>query len=123
MSRVNSDKKLELIRTIRMQNQYNRIKCRERESFLYGIPPSGNKRELYSTEAAVGTIPGEIAEPVKGGGFLSGFRIRFFIALILFSTFIYLDKNHISIFGKTTFDLFVSLTESVELPILNFIDL
>lgn len=122
MSRVNVDKKLELIRTIRMQNQYNRIKCRERENFLYGTPPIEDKRELYSTEAAAGIIPGEMQTPIKGG-VLTGFRIRFVIALILFSAFIYFDKNDISIFGKNTFDLFISLTESIDLPILNFIDL
>lgn len=122
MSRVNIDKKLELVRTIRMQNQYNRMKCRERESLLYGIAPPEHKGELYSAEAAAGIIQGELQPPVKGG-FLTGFRIRFVIALILFSVFIYLDRNNISLLGKNTFDLFISLTESIELPILNFIDL
>lgn len=128
MSRIDTDKKLELVRRIRMQNQYNRMKCRERESFLYGTLPVNDRRELYSTETAMSfPITGEEQEHVKKGGFLTGFRIRFLAALILFSIFIYLDKNDISILGKNTFDLFVSITESldlpIDLPVLNSFDL
>ncbi|MBD5455877.1 MAG: hypothetical protein HDR23_05290 [Lachnospiraceae bacterium] len=127
MSHINTDQKLELVRTIRMQNQYNRMKCRERESFLYGKPLPHDRKELYSAEAAM-SFPAqpEIMEPEKSGGLLTGFRIRFLIALVLFSVFIYFDKNDISILGKNTFELFVSLTESIDLPIdlpiLNSID-
>lgn len=127
MSHINTDQKLELVRTIRMQNQYNRMKCRERENFLYGKPLPHDQKELYSAESAMSYAaqPGTM-EPEKSGSLLTGFRIRFLIALILFSVFIYFDKNDISIFGKNTFELFVFLTESIDLPIdlpiLNSID-
>ncbi len=128
MSHINTDQKLRLVQSIRMQNQYNRMKCREREQFLYGVSSGNDKRELYASEMAMG-LPanGEMSIPVKKSAVLTGFRLRFLIALILLSAFIYLDKNEISIFGKNTFDLFVSLTESIDipsdLPFLNSFDL
>lgn len=128
MSRINTDQKLQLVHTIRTQNQYNRMKCREREQLLYGRSYGKEKAELYSTESAMSLpVSGEAAIPDKKGSIFSGFRLRFFLAVALFAAFIYLDKNEISILGKNTFDLFVSLTESidlpVELPFLNSFDL
>lgn len=117
MSHVNTDQKLQLVHTIRMQNQYNRMKCREREQLLYGN--AGNdKRELYGAETTMSMpVTGENAISTRKNGLFTGFRIRFLIAVILLSAFIYLDKNEISILGKTTFELFTTLTESIELPV------
>ena len=36
MEKVSADQKLKLIQSIRTENQYNRMKCREREKLLYG---------------------------------------------------------------------------------------
>lgn len=127
MSRIHTDQKLQLVRAIRMENQYNRMKCREREQLLYGRSPEADKRELYGAETAISLqAAGENVLPVKKSGVFSGFRLRFLLAVVLFSVFIYLDKNELSVLGKNTFDLFVSLTESidlsVDLPFLNSID-
>ncbi|MGN1180310.1 MAG: hypothetical protein ACI4SD_03765 [Suilimivivens sp.] len=117
MSHVNTDQKLQLVHTIRMQNQYNRMKCREREQLLYGNV-GNDRRELYGAETTMSMpVTGENAIPARKSGLFTGFRIRFLIAVILLSAFIYLDKNEISILGKTTFELFTSLTESIELPV------
>ncbi|MGN0377486.1 MAG: hypothetical protein ACI4ED_07605 [Suilimivivens sp.] len=117
MSHVNTDQKLQLIHTIRMQNQYNRMKCREREQLLYGTVQN-DRRELYGAEASMSLpVTGETAIPVKRSGVFTGFRLRFLIAVMLLSAFIYLDKNEINIFGETTIDLFTSLTESIDLPV------
>ena len=34
MKKTDTERKLALVQTIRMENQYNRMKCRERESIL-----------------------------------------------------------------------------------------
>ena len=52
MSKVSTDKKLELIRTIRMQNQYNRQLFRSRENLVYSDDPSLRHGEIYGLESA-----------------------------------------------------------------------
>ena len=53
MNHISTDQKLQLVHTIRMQNQYNRMKCREREQILYGISPAYDLREVYRSETAM----------------------------------------------------------------------
>ena len=118
MNHISTDQKLQLVHTIRMQNQYNRMKCREREQLLYGISPSNDRRELYSAETAMSLpVTGEKPISSKKSRILTGFRLRFLIALILLSCFIYLDKNEISLFNINTFDIYAFMTESIDLPI------
>lgn len=128
MNRIDTDKKLALVHSIRMQNQYNRMKCREREQLIYGIGSEADKRELFSTETAA-CMPGyeeSIAARPKER-ILSGFRIRFLIAAVLIGVFIYLDINKIDIYGMTTDDLFQLITKTTEIKdrpdILNSFDL
>lgn len=117
MRHVNTDQKLQLIQTIRSQNQYNRMKCREREQFLYGSGNGNEKRELYGAEAAVNyPLTGENVIPGKKNSVFTGFRLRFLAAVILFSVFIYLDRNDIDILGKTSQEFFDILTENISLP-------
>ena len=118
MNHISTDQKLQLVHTIRMQNQYNRMKCREREQMLYGISPVDDKRELYSAETAM-SFPVTAEKPIPGkkSRILTSFRFRFLIALILLSVFIYMDKNEISLLGKNTFDIFSFLTENIDLPV------
>lgn len=128
MNRIDTDKKLALVHSIRMQNQYNRMKCREREQLIYGIGSEPDKRELFGTETAA-YMPGyeeNTASPAKER-ILSGFRLRFILAIALIGIFIYLDINKIDIYGMTTDDLFQLFTKTTEikenLDILNSFDL
>ena len=85
---------------------------------LYGISQTANdRRELYSAETAM-SLPVTGEKPISGkkSRVLTGFRLRFLIALILLSGFIYLDKNEISLFDNNTFDIFTFLTKSIDLP-------
>lgn len=128
MSKIDTDKKLALVHSIRMQNQYNRMKCREREQLMYGFDSEQDKRELFSTETAA-YMPGfeesTVSHPKEK--LLSGFRLRFILAIALIGAFIYLDINKIDIYGITTDDLFQLFTENTEikenLDILNSFDL
>lgn len=117
MNKINTNQRLELVRSIRMQNQYNRNQCRERERFLYGHSSSDSSpAELYKTEnaALLTDMTGENSY-YKKEGFLSGFRIRLFLAIVLFGVFLYLDKTGTEIFGKTTADFFGYITDTMEL--------
>ncbi len=105
MSKINTDKKLELIKTIRMQNNYDRQVFRMREGLLYSDTPEYRHRELYSLED-----PEKSADLRKSKSFVN-FRIRFVIALLLLLSFILCDVNHIS-FGKENADTFFERIKS-----------
>lgn len=105
MSKVNTDKKLELIRAIRMQNNYDRQVFRMREGLLYSDTPQYRHGELYSLEA-----PEKPAAEGKSKS-LVNFRIRFVIAVVLLLSFILCDVNHIS-FGKENSDTFFERMKS-----------
>ena len=106
MSRVNTEKKLELIKSIRMQNQYNRQLVRSRESFLYGDDPAVKKGELYALEAE------EKPQPPDKGRVYGSFRIRFVIAALLLGAYIVCDVNQISYMGEDAASLFGRITSN-----------
>lgn len=97
MSKVNTDKKLELIKAIRMQNQYDRQLIRMREGIVYSDLPGGKHGEVYGLEEPAAS------ETTGKSKVLVNFRIRFVIAVLLLLGFILCDVNHISI-GKEDAD-------------------
>lgn len=70
-----SDRRLELVRSVRQEQERNNAAMRQWESAFYG----GN--EAYT--------PG-LSTPMR----MSGFKLRFLIALILFAAFLAMDKNN-----------------------------
>lgn len=106
MGRVNTEKKLELIKSIRMQNQYNRQLFRSREGFLYGDDPAVKKGELYALEAE------EKTETPDRGKVYGSFRIRFVVAAILLGAYILCDVNQISYLGEDTASLLGRITSN-----------
>ena len=116
IANVTSNQKLELVKMIRMQNQSNRNECRERERFLYGYPASSEYHgEIYGTEmtaVAEGNMRKEKKIP-KETFLLSGFRLRFLLAVILMALFIYMDKTESSFFGKTMEEIAFYLTNNI----------
>lgn len=106
MSKVNADKKLELIKAIRLQNQYNRQLFRSREGFIYSDEPVDRQRELFSLEAE------EKPRIPDNGKVYGSFRIRFVIAVFLLFMYILCDMNHISYKGENTDTLFGRMTSN-----------
>lgn len=128
--KISTDQKLELIRTVRMQQQYNRNQCREREKILYGI--SGARGELFASENSITFSSPYMkmdteALPSKKSYSLSGFRLRFLFAMLLFGCFIFADAKEVGILGKNTEEILVLLQNSLDLlskiPAWNSIDL
>ena len=123
MSRVDTDKKLELVRTIRMQDQYNRQLCRSREQLLYSDNSGLKKGEIYGLETAAIPVVDRISRKTdtgtgkeqENGGLLKGFRIRLVIAMLLFLAFVFCDVKGIGIGAETMDTLFERMTE-ISLP-------
>lgn len=109
MNKVNTDKKLELIKSIRMQNQYNRQVFRSREGFLYSDEPMSGRGELYSLEEEAKT------QMQNNGKIYGSFRIRFVIAAALFLAFILCDINHISYMEENTDTLFGRMVSNADI--------
>lgn len=123
MSKVSTDKKLELIRTIRMQNQYNRQLFRSRENLVYSDDPSLRHGEIYGLESAAYPVKEDLSQlknanhnPESEKGFFRGFRIRFLIAMGLFLVFVYCDIRDIRLGSVTTDYLYQIINENEMIP-------
>ena len=84
MKKTDAERKLALVQSIRMENQYNRMKCREREHILYGTAIEPEKGELYGAEIAAGLAGYGMEDAPSKENFLGGFRIRFLLAAALY---------------------------------------
>ncbi len=114
MNKISTNKRLELVKAIRMQNQYDRQLLRSRENFLYSdsaaIRPAIKHGELYSLEEETKGIPEDKAAPVAGS-----FRIRLVIAMVLLLSFIICDMKQISYEGESTATVFERIAEDTDL--------
>ena len=109
MSKINTDKKLELVKAIRMQNQYNRQLFRSREGFLYSDEPLVRRGEIYSLEAE------DKPEVPNSGKVYGSFRIRFLIAMVLLVVFILCDVSHLSYEGENTDTIYGRITQNMDI--------
>ena len=109
MSKINTNKKLELVKAIRMQDQYNRQLFRAREGFLYSEEPLVKRGEVYSLEAEDKPITPD------NGKVYSSFRIRFVIAVVLLAAFILCDINHLDYEGENTDTIYGRLTRNIDI--------
>lgn len=113
MNKISSDQKLALVRSIRMQSDYNRNLCRERERFLYGYQPATTgEREIYGTEmnAALSRRPEEIINCPKEASAFGSFRLRFLVAVILIGIFIYMDQSQMTLFEMSMKEIAAYIT-------------
>ncbi len=124
MGNIDTDRKLELVRTIRLQNQYNRQQCRSRQQLLYSNEPYQGKGEIYGLESAVMPVSEGInrkintktnMEKEQGSTLLKGFRIRLVIAMLLFLAFVFCDVKGIRLGKESMNNLFERMTET-DLP-------
>lgn len=107
MGKVSTNQKLQLIRSIREENQDNRMRMRHREKILYGIEhkpeeelpvyrkgyEEGRGQELYALE--------EGGSPAYGNSF-SSFKLRMILSVALFCTFLAADAGEGKIAGIST---------------------
>lgn len=106
MGKISTNQKLQLIRTIRAENQDNRLKMRNRERILYGIESkSGEELPIYSKDYYEGGRELRALEeggvPIQGNTF-SSFKLRLILAVVLFSIFLVADAGEGDIAGIST---------------------
>ena len=117
MGKISTNKKLELVRAVRMQNHYNRQLFRAREGILYSDLPDRHG-ELYGLEGDFPLMSDEREKPVA-----NGFRIRFVIAMVLLLCFILCDLNHLSYGGETTDTIYGRIVNSPDVTeLLGFLE-
>jgi len=107
MGQIGADKKLELVRQVRMESHHNRNTLSNREYLLYGKPrisPTKNRlleqpvRELYGLEAT--TADGfPDSTDILSGNMLKSFKARLIIAVVIFAVYVFIDQANIDIFG------------------------
>lgn len=93
MNRTTTEQKLQLIQQIRSRYRENRHDMYNREQILYGRSSYAPDDEVFSEDE------GEITEPEAP---LSGFRLRLFLAALLFVALIVMDINKLQIAGITS---------------------
>ncbi len=97
---ISANKKLELVQHIRMQNDYERNLCREREQLILG--KATNDSEVVQTTE------------------FSGFRLRFLLAAVLFFLFVFTDVRQENDTENATEKIINMMQEDVDFK---FIDL
>ena len=128
-SKISTEQKLALIRTVRLQQQYNRNRCREREKILYGKSIADS--ELFASESDMNISPALGQEyhtfSTSQSPFWSSVRMRFLMATILFVIYLFADKNQTQFLQKDSNDIRYMIQENFELsekiPAWNSIDL
>lgn len=99
MSDISAERRLELIRMVREEQARNHMTIRRRESLLYGnqyIPTDASRPEELPSVAGM------------------GIKIRILAALVLFLTFLILDKNGITFLEMNTDTVFGYITANAD---------
>ncbi|MCL2051744.1 MAG: hypothetical protein FWG91_08470 [Lachnospiraceae bacterium] len=98
MGQIGTDRKLELVRRVRLEQHQNRNTLSNREYLLYGKPRQPTpKSELYGLEAAaLAGAPKEKAGQLDAKP-LKSFKMRLLIAVILFAVYIFIDQAGLSL--------------------------
>lgn len=98
---VSSEKKLQLVKMIRDEQQNNRAAMQNRESFLYGKSFLQDPLQ-NSTTAERGTM-GEVE---KSGQEASTFSLRFLISVLLLIGFLMWNNSDIEIMGRQADEIY-----------------
>lgn len=107
MANFSSDQKLELLHHIRMENQNDRLRMRQREQILYGNGITGQipvKSIMEDERVYVSPAYGRRNEEWMRGDswtvrnekrFGGGFRIRMMMAVLLFGIYLFQEHGYI----------------------------
>ena len=110
MSDITAEKRLELIRNIREENNRNRSKLRNRESILYG--------QNYDDSVTRDTV--EVTETSTRPA--SSLGIRIVIAIVLFSIFIIFEYTEKTFFSINSTIIYKYLQENYTWESFDFIE-
>ncbi len=97
------EKKLQLIQQVRSRYHENQCDMSNRERIMYGRTSVFDKPDYDEN-----TLPDTEDDP------LSSFKLRLFIALVLFGIVVFMDRNQIAIGGLTSEKLYGMISADYE---------
>lgn len=109
MEHISTEKKMELIRTIREENARNKNRIHQREHILFG-------KEMPLVEFERRENETSIAEEMPSS---AGLKIRLFLAAILFLGFVIMDMGKISLQGVDSARIQEEISKDVTRSVLN----
>lgn len=105
--KIPTERKLQLVRTIREENKSNRLNLRTREHILYGRPVD---MTLYGAQE-------ETVEETP----ISTFKLRIVLAVCIFAAYFALDMAGGTVFGKSAGEVYRMLEEDYQSNVFDFI--
>ncbi|MBE5868081.1 MAG: DUF2400 domain-containing protein [Lachnospiraceae bacterium] len=94
-----SERRLELVRSVREEQARNLLALKQRESILYGVGPSTYQEPITeSYETGIRTF--------------SGFKVRFFFAVMLIAFFWLAKQNHWTFLDCDSGKIFETICET-----------
>lgn len=99
------EKKLELIHSIRLENQNNRGSLRKRERLLFGesLPEIRSLENLPIEKQVTNNLSGNL-----------GFKIRIIIAVLLFTSYVLMEVNQLQYYGIDTPKIHQIINETID---------
>lgn len=111
------EKKLQLVQQVRSRYNENQYDMSNRERILYGRASAAERpdynRSLYYDENVL---------PDSEGDSVSSFKLRFFIALVLFGIVVFMDRSHVAIGGITSEKLYGMISADYEEKIEDWVE-
>lgn len=106
---LKTEQKLKLLQMVREENRQNRARMSRRCNLLYGTSGSTADASWNYHEDDMEGIPISQTTDKKP---VSGFKVRFILAAILFLSFFYIDRTGQSVSGVDSKDLVECISES-----------
>ena len=111
------EKKLQLVQQVRSRYNENQYDMSNRERILYGRTSAAGRpdynRSLYYDENVL---------PDSEGDSVSSFKLRFFIALVLFGIVVFMDRSHVAIGGISSEKLYGMISADYEEKIEDWVE-
>ncbi len=111
------EKKLQLVQQVRSRYNENQYDMSNRERLLYGRTSAAGKpdynQSLYYDENVL---------PDSDGDSVSSFKLRFFIALVLFGIVVFMDRSHVAIGGISSEKLYGMISADYEEKIEDWVE-
>lgn len=112
MSDMTVEQKLQLVQQVRSRYHENRYDMSNRERILYGKAAVVPERMRYGESMEGGNPYGGMGQPAGTG--LSFFGVRLFVAALLLTAVIVMDRNGVSVAGITTEKIFQVISADYE---------
>ena len=111
------EKKQQLVQQVRSRYNENQYDMSNRERLLYGRTSAAGKpdynQSLYYDENVL---------PDSDGDSVSSFKLRFFIALVLFGIVVFMDRSHVAIGGISSEKLYGMISADYEEKIEDWVE-